>query len=93
MRPPAPETFREDLDLLSQRLQSLRQEFQGRGIDANDVLDGIQREKDSLSARLSDIQRTGTNWDFIKAEVGGAWNKLVMDLELLEVRLTLTDTH
>ena len=84
---PTPETFRRDLDVLSQRLQALRQEFQQHDVDAHAVLDRIQHEKDSLAARLSDAQRKGTNWDLIKAEFGGAWNKFVMDLELLEVKL------
>jgi len=68
---PTPETFRKDLELLSQRLQSLRQELQERGIGTHAFLDGIQREKDSLSARLSDAQRKDANWDLIKAEFGG----------------------
>ncbi len=85
---PTPETYREELAFLSGRLDRLRQELQERGIDRRAALDGIQREKDSLSAKLCDAQRKDANWNFIKADFGGAWNKFVMDLEVLEEEVT-----
>ena len=84
------EDFRKKLDSLSQRLPALREEFRERGMfsDANQaVLDRIQREKDCLAVKLSDAERKNTNWDYIKAEFGGAWNSFVADLNLLELRL------
>jgi hypothetical protein len=51
------------------------------------VLDRVHREKDRLAMMLSDAEHTGTNWDHIKAEFGGAWNSFVADLDLLQLPL------
>jgi hypothetical protein len=87
---PTLDTFRKDLDRLSQRLQSLRQELRERDLfsDAHEaVLNRVQQERDLLAAKLSDAERNSPNWDRIKGEFGATWNSSVTDLNLLELRL------
>ena len=87
---PTMETFRKDLDLLSQRLQGVRREFQEcrlfSGADKS-FLDRIQRESESLEAKLCDAERSRPNWDRIKGDFGATWNSFVTDLNVLELRL------
>jgi hypothetical protein len=88
MLSPTLDTFRKDLDRLSQRLQTLRQDLQARNLfsDAHKAaLDRVQQERDSLAAKLSDAERP--NWDRIKGEFGATWNSFVTDLNILELRL------
>jgi hypothetical protein len=82
-----PEDYRKELNLLSGRLQALKEDFRQRGMisDADHaVLDKLQREQDRLAARLSDAE-DAWNWDRIKREFEGEWNTFVADLELLEL--------
>ena len=84
-----PEDYRKELNLLSGRLQALKEGFQQRGMtsDADHaVLDKVQREQDHLAARLCEAQGNW-NWDRIKTEFAGEWNAFVADLELLELRM------
>ena len=84
------DTFRKDLDRLSQRLQTLRQDLRERDLlsDAQKaVLDRVQEERDLLAAKLSDAERNPPNWDRVKGEFGATWNSFVTDLNVLELRL------
>jgi hypothetical protein len=92
---PSLDTFRKDLDRLSQRLQTLRQDLRERDLfsDAHKaVLDRVQEERDLLAAKLSDAERNPPNWDRIKREFGAAWNSFVTDLNVLELRLQDAET-
>ena len=92
---PSLDTFREDLDRLSQRLQTLRQDLRERDLfsDAQKaVLDRVQQERDLLVAKLSDAERNPPNWDRIKGEFGATWNSFVTDLNVLELRLQDAET-
>ena len=89
------DTFRKDLDRLSQRLQTLRQDLRERDLlsDAQKaVLDRVQQERDLLVAKLSDAERNPPNWDRIKGEFGATWNSFVTDLNVLELRLQDAET-
>ena len=81
--------YHKELDHLSLRLQSLRQEFRQHDMispaDRN-VLDRVQREKEDLEAKLSEAERTG-HWDLFKDKFGSIWNAFIVDLDMLEVRL------
>ena len=93
MLSPTLDTFRKDLDRLSQRLQTLRQDLQARNSEAHTaVLDRVQQERDSLAAKLSDAERNPPNWDRIKGEFGATWNSFVTDLNVLELRLQDAET-
>ena len=85
----SPEAYRKELESLSQRLQALKEEFREHGMSDTDraIVDRVHREKDRLAMMLSDAEHTGTNWDHIKAEFGGAWNSFVADLDLLQLPL------
>ena len=92
---PTLDTFRKDLDRLSQRLQTLRQDLRERDLfsDAHKaVLDRVQEERDLLAAKLSDAERNPPNWDRIKGEFGATWNSFVTDLNVLELRLQDAET-
>ena len=92
---PTLDTFRKDLDRLSQRLQTLRQDLRERDLfsDAHKaVLDRVQEERDLLAAKLSDAERNPPNWDRVKGEFGAAWNSFVTDLNVLELRLQDAET-
>jgi hypothetical protein len=83
------ETYHKELDRLSHRLKKLRQDFREHGmISSADaaVLDRVQREKESLAAKLSDAEHSG-HWDLFKGEFSRVWNSFVVDLDMLEVRL------
>ena len=87
---PTLDTFRKDLDRLSQRLQTLRQDLRERDLfsDAHKaVLDRVQGKRDLLAAKLSDAERNPPNWERVKGEFGATWNSFVTDLNLLELRL------
>ena len=87
---PTLDTFRKDLDRLSQRLQTLRQDLGVRDLfsDAHKaVLDRVQGKRDLLAAKLSDAERNPPNWERVKGEFGATWNSFVTDLNLLELRL------
>ena len=89
------DTFRKDLDRLSQRLQTLRQDLGVRDLfsDAHKaVLDRVQQERDLLAAKLSDAERNPPNWDRVKGEFGATWNSFVTDLNVLELRLQDAET-
>ena len=92
---PTPESFRKDLELLSQRLQALREEFRERDLlsDAHKaIMDRMQQEKQRLSAKLAEVESKRANWDPIRAEFAGAWNSFVADVELLKLRLMDAET-
>ena len=92
---PTPESFRKDLELLSQRLQALREEFRERDLlsDAHKaIMDRMQQEKQRLSAKLAEVESKRANWDLIRAELAGAWNSFVADMELLKLRLMDAET-
>ena len=92
---PTPESFRKDLELLSQRLQALREEFRERDLlsDAQKaIIDRMQQEKQRLSAKLAEVESKRANWDPIRAEFAGAWNSFVADVELLKLRLMDAET-
>ena len=92
---PTLDTFRKDLDRLSQRLQTLRQDLRERDLlsDAQKaVLDRVQEERDLLAAKLSDAERNPPNWDRVKGEFGATWNSFVTDLNVLELRLQDAET-
>ena len=92
---PTLDTFRKDLDRLSQRLQTLRQELRERDLfsDAHKaLLDRVQEERDLLAAKLSDAERNPPNWDRVKGEFGATWNSFVTDLNVLELRLQDAET-
>ena len=87
---PTLDTFRKDLDRLSQRLQTLRQDLRERDLfsDAHKaVLDRVQGKRDLLAAKLSDAERNPPSWDRVKGEFGATWNSFVTDLNVLELRL------
>jgi chromosome segregation ATPase len=92
---PTPESFEKDLELLSQRLQALREEFRERDLlsDAHKaIMDRMQQEKERLSAKLAEVESKRANWDLIRAELAGAWNSFVADVELLKLRLMDAET-
>ena len=92
---PTLDTFRKDLDRLSQRLQTLRQDLRERDLlsDAQKaVLDRVHEERDLLAAKLSDAERNPPNWDRVKGEFGATWNSFVTDLNVLELRLQDAET-
>jgi|SRR6516225_7275454 hypothetical protein len=87
---PSPEELRKELGSLSDRLRAAREEFRERGMLSGAhlaTLDRIQQEKDQLAVSLSDAERTGADWDRIKAEFGRSWNSFIVDLDLLELKL------
>jgi len=87
---PTPESFRKDLELLSQQLQTVRDEFRERNLfsDAHKaIMDRMQLEKERLASKLAEVEGKRANWDGIKAEFGGAWNSFVTDLEMLKLGL------
>lgn len=84
-----PEDYRKELNLLSGRLQALKEDFRRRSMTSDAdraVLDKVQREQDHLAARLTETEDTW-NWNRIKTEFAGEWNAFVTDLELLELRM------
>ena len=83
----SPKDFHRELDLLSQRLQAVRQDFREHGMVSNAdqaVLDRVQREKDGLQEKLTDAER---QWDLFKNEFGSVWNSFIADLDMLEIRI------
>jgi chromosome segregation ATPase len=87
---PTPESFRKDLESLSQQLQALRDEFRQRDLlsDAHKaIVELLQRHKERLAAKLAEAESKRANWDTIKGEFRGAWNSFVADLEMLKLRL------
>src|SRR3974377_140629 len=87
---PTPESFRKDLELLSQQLQTLRDEFRERNLfsDAHKaIMERMQKDKERLAAKLAEVEGKPANWNLIKGDFGGAWNAFVTDLETLKLRL------
>ena len=87
---PTPESFRKDLELLSQQLQTLRDEFRERNLFSDalkTIMERMQQDKARLAAKLAEVEGKRANWDLIKADFGGAWNSFVADLEMLKLRL------
>ena len=85
----SPDEFHRELDMLSQRLQAIRQEFREHGMvsDADqNVLNRVQEEKDGLEVKLSDAERSG-QWDAFRGEFGSIWNSFITDVEMLELRV------
>jgi hypothetical protein len=81
--------FHKELNLLSQRLQTLKQDFRERGMISDvdqAILDRVQQEKDGLGVKLSDAERSG-HWGLFKNEFGRVWNSFITDLGMLELRL------
>jgi hypothetical protein len=92
---PTPESFGKDLELLSQRLQALREEFRERDLLSathKAIMDRMQQEKERLSAKLAEVESKRANRDLIRAELAGAWNSFVADVELLKLRLMDAET-
>ena len=85
----SPQELRRELELLSQRLQVLRQDFQEHGMlsDADQaVLDRVEREMEGLEVKISAAEHSG-RWDVFESEFGGVWNSFITDLEMLELRV------
>ena len=81
--------YRKELQSLSQRLQGLTMSSENVAwfSDADRAfVDKIQREKDRLALELDEAERKG-NWDHIKTRFAGSWNKFVMDVEQLLLRV------
>ena len=55
-------------------------------------MDRMQQEKERLSAKLAEVESKRANWDLIRAELAGAWNSFVADVELLKLRLMDAET-
>jgi len=82
---------RRDLDVLTLRLQDLKDEAKKRGgSDFQQGLHRLQDERDWLAAKLTDIESGRANWILIEDEFGRAWNEFVMNLEVLELELLET---
>ena len=72
--------FHKELNLLSQRLQTLKQDFRERGMISDvdqAILDRVQQEKDGLEVKLSDAERSG-HWDLFKNEFGRCGTRLLL---------------
>ena len=83
---PTAEDFRKELRYVSERLDQLAKSCEDAAwlSDADRALvRQVQREKDHLALRLF---RMG-NWDKIKTQFAGEWNKFVMDMDQLELRV------
>ena len=83
------ENFRKELEFISRRLGGLAASCENAAwlSDADQALvHKVEREKDRLALRLSEAERIG-NWDRIKEHFAGEWNKFIMDLEQLELRV------
>ena len=84
---PSPKDFHREFDLLTQRLQAIRQDFRERSMTSDTdqaALDRVQREKDRLQVKLSDAERSG-QWDLFKDEFASVWNSFITDLEMFEL--------
>jgi chromosome segregation ATPase len=85
------ERHREKLELASQRLSGLKDEFRELGVPSDtgtQILDRLESEISGLEARLSEAERAGSMASLGSSEFGGAWNQLVTDFELLELELS-----
>ena len=86
MLDPTVEDFLKELRYVSERLDQLAKSCENAAwlSDADRALvRQVQREKDHLALRLLRIG----NGDKIKAQFTGEWNKFLMDLDQLELRV------